>query len=68
MSVTSIAKLSDHASVLMRQRDAIGCVILVLERDGPVSYGYCTDGASPADFQDALAGGIIENARIAREG
>ncbi len=66
MSVTSIARLSDHATTLMRERSAKACVILIVEADNKVSQGVISDGASPAELQDALCEAIVYNSERAR--
>ncbi len=66
MSVETIARLSDHAAVLMRERGAKACVIVICEADGQVSQGCISDGASPADVQDALVEAIVFNAERAK--
>lgn len=60
--VHNINSLSAHAAVLMRERAAKGCLIIVMESDGRVSVGITCDGATPADVQNALCEAIVENA------
>ena len=60
-TINFIGKLSDHAAVLMRQREAKGCMIIVIERDGTTSIGTCHDGANANDVQEALCAAISHN-------
>ena len=67
MSIPSIARLSDHAAVLARERNAKGCIIIIIERDDTYSQGAFFPEATPQDVQDMLCAGICENYIAARE-
>ena len=66
MTISTIGKLSDHAAVIVRQRSAKACVILVVEDNGQVSQGVMAERCPPAEIQDALCEAIVFNAEIAK--
>lgn len=59
--VTNIAKLSDHAAQIVRQRNAKACVVLTVERDGSLGHGFMIDDGTPQDIQDSLCAAIVAN-------
>jgi len=60
--VKRIAKLSDHAAVMSRERDAAGCFVIVVEDDGSTSIGWFAASATPHEMQNALCSAICEHA------
>ena len=67
MGVVSISKLSDHAAVLCRERNAKAVFILVAESDDTFSQGMISLGATPSDVQDMLCAAICENRKAGWE-